>query len=284
MKYVVPPAHAAALAQVLGSSYAFAYEDRPGGVLVHDPDVVAAWPPGSPDLDAAVVAAGLGGTYSSYLATLAVLPDLRCKIFRYVPSSLGEFDQYDPPFSIDYRVDLDRRLQPKFTFDQGTLVRVEYYAEASKTASGVEFSDLILEEVYDYTRDFAGFAVDRTLTITWYREDGTAHPTTKQMVKLYDMQNSMQEGKRRRTNIVQDLEARVVTHLLGQYGQTDPAAAFQMGRDFIALYRDQINDFVAGGSSALRDAILADVTTTWLDDVMADGRTVRAMLAGELDI
>lgn len=213
---------------------------------------------------------------------------LHCKIYRYL-SPQTNWKVYEPPVEVDYRTDLDRRLHPERIFVQGELQQVNYYDDVTVEADGsLTFTDKILTEDYVYVRDVALFAVSRTLTITWYREDDSSHPTTKQMLKFYSAAEKVQEGKRRRGNIVDKLENMVAGYLLATElanNGGDVQATLDMGRDFLKTYKTQIDLFVEGSIQDLYNDILADTTYPWLDNVIsAPSTTIRDAITAEINI
>lgn len=99
--------------------------------------------------------------------------------------------------TIDYRTALIVPLYPKRTTVQGEVVRVDWYADEAKT-------DLVLTTEIIYTRDQFGFATSRVTERKWVMNNGDYHPLTKVTKKNYtiNIEDQIQEGKRRRENIV----------------------------------------------------------------------------------
>ena len=281
MKYAVPQDLADKLNQAVAPRYFFARDE--GGVLVHDTDVLDTWPiDDAPDFDQLVRDLGVANSYAELLSTLSPAKDRRCKIYDFLGDVTDRPDDYTPPLAIDYRVAPNPRLHRKQTFSKGVLVRVTYYAEATVQPDGtVAYNDPVVEEVYDYVRDAANFALERTLTITWFRADGTPHPTTKKLRKVYDRQASLREGKRRRRNVVDSLQGMVARLLVGSAAPGQEQAALDQGRAFMGQYQKEIVNFVEAGLPDLANAVAVD-TTAFLDVEIAPGVTVRDNILDEL--
>lgn len=213
---------------------------------------------------------------------------LHCKIYRYLAPE-NNWKLFDPPHSVDYRTDLERRLHPERIFIHGELQTVNYYDDVTVEADGsLTFADKVLTEQYVYVRDVALFAVSRTLTITWDREDDSSHPETKQMLKFYSPAEKIQEGKRRRGNIIDRLSNIVSGYLLATElanNGGDIQMTLNMGRDLLKFYKTQIDLFVEGSIPDLYNDVLADVTHAWLDNVViAPSTTIRDVMMAEINI
>jgi len=288
MQYLVSQSVAEAIDAELPTGVTFAHIDAQGR-LVHDASAAAEWP-SEIDKDAVVVAADVGALdYANLLATLESLADQQIKIYRYV-IDLNGYDLEVPPLDIDYRTDLSQRLQPERTFFQGELTDVRYHASATLEVDGsVTYDDLVVHEEYTYFRDAMQFAVRRELVITYYREDGSAHPTTKVMSKIYSATERISEGRRRRGNIIDELENEVagmliVTELANQGG--DIEATLGLGRALLRHYKDDIDLYISASLPDLVTLIRDDAIHPWLDNVVATNpsRTIRDEILVKIDI
>lgn len=212
---------------------------------------------------------------------------LRLGDYFVVPSVIWE-----PPLSLDYTKALKIRLKRKMTFVKGELQKVEYHPDATVNPDGSITYDngAVVREDYTYTRDAIGLALSRTLTITWICQDDSDHPTTKTMIKVYNRSQRMKEGKRRRGNVVDDLEVLVAallieTELENQGNDID--ATVNLGRGFTTTYGDEIRDYVQVGKKDILQSVLDDTTYTWLNNQpLSLGGTVsiRDMIHATLDI
>lgn len=176
--------------------------------------------------------------------------------------------------SLDYVRGLSLRLAPSRTFDNGVLTHTDYYSTVSFDVYGQEvFTDPVICEQYDYVRNSDGFAVSRTLTIKWITEAETDHVVTKTRYKTYNLTESIRETDRRRKNILDELKTNMIGLFVAAMGMTVDAA-IQTGQVF---FEHHINDIVAfkeiGEVQSLLDAITADVTHAWLDNIVAPPST-----------
>lgn len=127
-------------------------------------------------------------------ALAAYVAPIALRIWSFVP---GATDLFACPFSLDYKIGLDRRLHHVNTYNKGELIKTEYYSE--------DGGDLILTVDFTYNRDTDGLVLDRTKVISWIFVDGSVCPNTKTMVKKYDPWQSVQEIRRRRANVMDGL-------------------------------------------------------------------------------
>jgi len=215
--------------------------------------------------------------------------DLALRIGDYLPAPAVIFD---PPKDLDYTRNLSIRLKKKETFEKGELQKIEYFASGSKQADGSWLFEggPVVRETFVYTRDAALFAESRTQTIAWLRKDGTEHPDRKTREKVYARAASIKEGKRRRGNVIDDLELVVAgllleTELANQAG--DIQATLKLGRDLVAVHGDAIRDFVNVSSQQIVADIAADAQFAWLDNQPASlggAVSIRAAILSTLDI
>jgi len=220
----------------------------------------------------------LADFYDDFL-TAAATP----KVLRYA----SEYD-YDTFTHLDYGRGLDIRLAPKRTFTNGVLTHVDYYASATLDQTGQEvFSDHVVSEQYDYTRNADGFAMARTLTIKWITEAETEHETVKTRFKTYNLTESIRETDRRRSNILDTLKSQMIGIMVAGMGMSVDQAV-QTGQSFFEFHMNGIIAFKEIGEvQALIDAINADTTHPWLEAVIAPPTTtmrqyVTSTLAGAI--
>lgn len=185
---------------------------------------------------------------------------------------------------IDYIRGLDIRLAPQRTFTNGVLTRVDFYASVTfdPNTGSESFSDLVLTEEYNYTRNADGFAVARVLTISWMTEAQTYHARTKSRYKTYNLTESLRETARRRQNVLDTLQSDMIGIFVTTGMTTDQAIG--AGMDFFQHHINEITAFKEiGALTALINAITADTTHTWLDTVIAPPSTdIRAFIIGRL--
>ena len=163
------------------------------------------------------------------------------KILRYLPPSMSV-----PYWSLDYNKSIDDgRLEKRDTYaigvaQRGSVIRRGFYQlpiPVVKDPFGqpVAWGELIVEEVYLYTYDAFGFAIDRNQLIYWMAEDGTVAHTKNSRPKLYFGKSRTEEGKRRRETVRAISEEYIVTMLLLQAGSSSAAVmgAFAAARAFV---------------------------------------------------
>lgn len=240
---------------------------------------------------AALAAAVEASRLASIAALTAVLPT-HVKLYRYMPNANdGHHNKNEPPFSTDYVTGVEGRLNPtNATVVKGEIRRIDYYANATApdpVTGAVAYSDLIVREEFAYTRDSIGFARARTQTITWYREDGTAHPTVKTRLKYYEPQDSMIEGQRRRRNITDKTMMEVTNWLVATQTQlTSVQARIDLGRDFMKYHKTNFDMFIDASSKQVwydvRDSGI--VLHPWLSSNYSTGLTVRKKIQDDINI
>lgn len=157
---------------------------------------------------------------------------------------------------IDYTIEVTPALIPKRTFLFGALTNVKWYADA-------ELTNLILEVDVSYNYNALGFATDRAVTRTWYREDGSADADTKITEKYYTInpQDQLDEIIVRRTNIVRQTNVYLIGIIPGLTA-IDPNAADMTAQDiifagqtFFGAHDTEENVFIKTGSTVLEDAV-----------------------------
>lgn len=127
------------------------------------------------------------------------------KIYRFINSD-STLEKTIPPKGLDYKIGLNTRLyEDAYVNTLGFLERMDFYASATYDAANSRwnFSDKVITETYHYTIDpTTKYVIARTKQITWYKEDGTAHPDQKIMFKPYTIMEMEEEAIRRRSNII----------------------------------------------------------------------------------
>lgn len=203
------------------------------------------------------------------------------KIYRFFDGA--DYDQEEAPTDFNYTSPgLDQRLYALPIFTKGRISRVEFYGDVGHDASGeLVGSDLVVSEDHVYSLDAAGLARFRTITITWYREDGTPGQT-KQRPKKYNNAQARQEGRRRRRNVIDKLSIDVV----GMVAMTETSGhlpnAIALATPWLEAREELVAQFLELSGSALRDSALADTHTSWLNNLLGPGFTIRDHIAQEL--
>lgn len=209
------------------------------------------------------------------------------KIYRYIPRRFSNYEC--PPSDWDFTTGLSRRLHPTISLMiDGEVRQIDHYEQATMNADGsITYTDLIVREEFVYTRDSIGFALYRTQKITWFREDGTAHPDTKTRLKLYERDERMREGQRRRANITDKLAMDLSEWLVAtQTQEPDVQKRIDMGRAFMRAHKIGFDMFVDAAAKDILYEIRDDtnVAHAWLDQEKTTGVTVRKWMIDVLNI
>lgn len=106
------------------------------------------------------------------------------RIHRFTGTS--KLNVFLPPLEVDYTtgltIGLYRNVEATDSFDAAT--EVVYYAEATQGESfDVAYSEPVVIERIERVRDETDAVRSTTTTISWLREDGTEHPTTKTLTR-----------------------------------------------------------------------------------------------------
>ena len=215
-----------------------------------------------------------------------VLPS-HCKIYRYIQGTEYE-DKSKPPKEHDFKIGLSLangdpfKLQQLNTIDDsGTLIKAEYF-------SAPDLLDKIVECNFAYTFDVYGDFQSRDKTVTWFREDGSAHPDTKVMPKTYLNPNDiLSASQRRRKNSIDNLliEIRMIavpSILLEEQATGADAAEKQLNAelmlvDFIATHNNAMSAYINVGAPNIYSDVENDVTAIWLDNIVTYENTQQSI-------
>lgn len=177
---------------------------------------------------------------------------------KYVNLQYKINDTVYDPYDINYDI---LGFHKKRTIIFGELKKIEYF----RNYDGINYSDLILEEFREYNRDVNGLVQSRFLTIKWFLTDDSIGGI-KNTVKYYSMQEAIQEGLDRRSNIISDTKS----YTLEQIGQL-------YSFDLLSSVKTEIELFIDGYTQPLRDAIITS-TKPYLTTVIKDGIIERLRL------
>lgn len=207
------------------------------------------------------------------------------KIYRFI--TIPNHDLTYAPIDHDYKRGLTISLYPVMSFNKGELYNVKYYSDAAKT-------DLILDVSMAYVRDVLGFPQTRTVTRTWFREDGSSASPTKLTTKIYpdNLTTYLNEGVRRRGNLIDILTAEVLQFrvLYEPLQGTETSAEkyvriVNSGRKFKRLYDVDFDTFI---KDAYRDGLVSTIESAgdaWLDiDIVHLSKTIRQYILDEISV
>ena len=142
---------------------------------------------------------------------------------------------------------------------KGEVTKVEYFRNYDQPTN--TYSDLIVQEDITNFRQ-NGFVAYREMLITWYLEDDTPSPSTKLRTKYYSGEEAIAEGKRRRGNIINEIEINVVGMIAVAEGiSIEDAAA--IGEAFLNSLNTEVTGYVRSGNTALITAV-ENATDSWL--------------------
>jgi hypothetical protein len=157
-------------------------------------------------------------------------------------------DSNENPSKIDYDI---LGLNKKRTIVKGELKSVEYYTNYIPTSQ--TYSDLVVSEFRNYTRDVIGLVQYRDMTCNWILNDGTTGLTLS-FRKYYTPEEAIQEGIDRRGNMLSFAKTSLLDGLKAIYGEPlNQTYAF----DMLTSVKTQMEYFTQGYTQPLRDAVSA---------------------------
>lgn len=229
----------------------------------------------SPDSTKAVFTQGLSTQETEVFNSIVSSHNDAVRTFRiydYVADTLNK--RIFPGF-INYKTGLTTRLHPKHDIVRGELRKTVYYADSD----GVNFYVPVLEVNFTWHRDASGFCYRRDSSISYYMNDGSINEQTKDMIKFYNEQESIEEGRRRRQNIVNDITLQLLSMLNQTVTGYSAEAILQMGRDWFKLNKTDVETFVEASDKTIYTVILND-STWWMNNVVPDtgGLTIRNIM------
>ena len=203
-----------------------------------------------------------------------------CKLYRFMDITSGS--EYEAPRGHNYVLGLNTKLFPVRTFIQGELQSTYWYSD-------IEKKDLVLKVESVYSRDQLGFAVTRRTVRTWIREDGSEHEWTKISIKEYDMLAQIDEGVRRRGNIVKGIQMPILGMMMQTIQNKTSTEIILMGRAFLKKYQSEFVAFQNESNSGIIQAMM-QADEDFLDNpIQVDENgvvlaTVRSYIINELNI
>jgi hypothetical protein len=202
--------------------------------------------------------------------------------------------------------DLIVPLHPKRVTVKGEVTQVTWYRDAVFNGASVDLTTPVLRADIAYTRTAAGFALWRVVNRTWFNRDGSENTEVKTTQKFYiiNPNETMDEGTKRRRNLVQSVQAPVIEmmkQVLMPLGY-DEASVLTHGSRFLDEYEDEFSKFVSNSSKvtdpASPDYLLKSVVVKlrdeddighieWLDKapaLLGGQTTIRNFLINEFSI
>jgi hypothetical protein len=151
---------------------------------------------------------------------------------------------------------------------RGELITKNYY----KNYDGITYSDLIVKDEYVYTSDPNNDLVQyRDETLSWYLEDGTIGKT-KVIKKYYDLVNAINEGIKRRGNLLDKAKAYGLVNIQGTHASGVPNSYYWFSTmDSVVVnyingtVKQDIIDFIDNETETYVTQTIKDTMTDILD-------------------
>ena len=164
----------------------------------------------------------------------------------------------ESPLTLDYDI---LGLNKKRTIINGELRIIEYYKEYDYSAK--TYSDLYVSEYRDYVRDQMGLVQYRIQTSNWLLNDNTTG-LTKNFIKYYTEEESIQEGITRRNNVLDVSKTTLLNELKIVFGfPLNQSYAF----DLLTSVKTELDYFEQGYTQPLRDAVSASTKSYMLENI-----------------
>lgn len=143
-------------------------------------------------------------------------------------------------------------LYKKVILVEGEVDRIEYYKTVVDPATQT-YANLAIVERRTYLRmpnpPYAAYA--RTLEIDYYDVDGNLKHTKVCPIKYYDAQTSMDELRRKRSNLISEAELFV----LGYFNAVYPVEAMDYATNLVDLWAIEKSKYIQGNGEHLNTAI-----------------------------
>jgi uncharacterized phage-associated protein len=193
-------------------------------------------------------------------------------IWKFLPNT-PKWAFSDSPVTIDFITGLDRRLHPIYTFNKGRLTKTDYYNV--ELVNDIEVRELVVTEFNEYVDDSEAIVISRTKTIKWYGNtfvNGEASswehgPDIKVMEKVYSFQERLVEGVRRRQNIIGDVKAILLQHLVIHFA--DMQQALSTSKEYFQSVSKEVYDYTEVNSDSLQSAITA-CEEPWMSEAVKE--------------
>jgi len=243
-----------------------------------------------------------------------ILADMRVKKFKiYGFVKQKVHDEYQLPSEIDFTTGLAIQLHKKLLRKiQGKPTSAEYYEKKYlKLVNGarvldpfgspiIVYENLICRIDFNLIYDSMGFIVQKKEELRWYYEDGALCPEYKDIGRLYDpildFEFRIEEGKLRRSSIVNGLQLPSFSALKDVYPTKSSLELLSIGRSFLTSYQEDFMNFIESSLSVTDPSdpnfgkkiivlkIMAD-PTSWLNAIIpGTPYTIRQYMISELSI
>lgn len=196
-----------------------------------------------------------------------------------------------PPLDFDFGLLNMEKEKVQTAGSHGDISQMNYY-DSFDPATG--YGNLVVRR--DFSFQYISvpiFHIIVTETITWFRNDGTAHPTTKVITRTYAGQRWTRWLVSKRDQIIDwckhwAMTAMFVTAPSGGL-PADPGAIMATGASWFTSHENAVSGYLATYDTTLVADVNAD-STAWLDNVIPDGvvpglasgKTIRELITDEL--
>lgn len=184
--------------------------------------------------------------------------------------------------TINYKTELNKRLHKERLFEKGELIQVNYFDYKlepeevdGETTYNLVKTDLVVKVDISYKRDANGNALSRT-TVRTYTQllDPTSFGSNfKETTKLYDVNQSYIESKRRRTNVIDGILSKLNSYVSLDVGFGDLMVSCNASITPYILYGSNelyleistyvlpaLDELVGGSELTVRETLLEELT------------------------
>ena len=204
------------------------------------------------------------------------------RIWSYAPAG-SQSDEDQIPYDLDFKTGLTTRLHPNRIFEKGVLVETCYHSDASHNPDGtIDFGEPVVRETFEYLRDAQTFAQQRTQSIEWFLDSGEVGPDKKILTKLYTRVEGIQEGVRRRNNVIDQLKIDLIGLLVISGVAASPSEAIALGQGFFTQNAGLIQLYLEISDPRLSQSVETDQNVDWLDRLTPFEITFRSFIIDAL--
>lgn len=214
------------------------------------------------------------------------------KLYQYINPDMTHtnYNPTIPPYSIDYKAGLSKRLHQKLTFKKGFLVECEYFSNCeiqTDPVTGINnyvYSDPILKCNMIYTVGTSNYVSHRYVNRTYQTYDNTYTTDTKTTYKIYNALTARNEGIRRRTNITNEIVVNVAGLLLLTGNASNITEAETLAIPMLSDITLNLNKYINGDTEPLIDQTEV-ISYSWLDDIIntSTSTTIRLYMLSKLN-
>lgn len=196
------------------------------------------------------------------------------RLYDYIAQNGYPHDE--PPYGINYKTQLDRRLHRRDTIIKGELISTEYFEDETETTP-------VLHVLFEWIRNSIGIVEKRISKIYYNYTDGEVYTVPKEMVKLYSGFEAISEQKRRRSNIIAQLEISVLGVLMQTLTDKTDLEVLALTKAWITNYQSLMAKYISADDMAIIAALEAD-ESYWLYNPLNESMNIRQFIISELTL